>query len=661
MKTTHRSKQSSFLLTLAAGLAISVAAPAAFAQHSHGDDKPGQHGHKDDGHSHGEVAKAGSFADAAQRIAADVQAMDAALAGGSVAGVSDKANAVATLAKTMGALALAKESGVPREKVKEINAASKELAEAADNLHNIADAGDLAKSKAAFAPVKAAAAKVAALAPAMAEGHDHAHGAEAAAVTHTVTVAAEGGKTIEAGKAVPMVFTLKNAKGAPVKDLDTVHEKVLHLLAVSKDLSWFAHEHPTRRADGTFTMPMTFPAGGEYTLYFDFTPKGSSQQVVPVKVTATGTPKAAVPLSVDADKPKTIDGFTVALDTEGAIKAGGNAHMSFNITKDGKPVSTLRPYLGAMGHMVIISEDGTQFVHAHPHEGGEHGVGHGDGHGAGGHDAHGGHGGHGDAAKKDGHTGGAGHGAGDGHDAKAAAQAGGPKVDFEAHFKQPGTYKAWAQFNVGTAEKERVLTVPFTFTVEKGAVSAAPVNKICPMTGDVVNAFHTRDFKGQTVGFCDGDCALRWDGLKDEERMAKLVAAIAGSTPKTPHGAQPGAGHSGADHAGGDDAMPAGVDADEERALYLTPGGIYTEADIKANGSVTAGDKYKGKMAKHDMKPKAGDKVCPITMTKANPKFTWIIGGKTYEFCCPPCIDEYVLLAKTSPKEVLDPSEYIKK
>jgi hypothetical protein len=34
---------------------------------------------------------------------------------------------------------------------------------------------------------------------------------------------------------------------------------VLHLLAVSKDLSWFAHEHPTRRADGAFTMPMTFP------------------------------------------------------------------------------------------------------------------------------------------------------------------------------------------------------------------------------------------------------------------------------------------------------------------------------------------------------------------------------------------------------------------
>ncbi|MBK9126249.1 MAG: hypothetical protein IPM13_00395 [Phycisphaerales bacterium] len=636
-------------LILASGLALATA-PSALAQHSHGDGKPGaggQPGHKDEGHAHGEVAKAGSFADAAQRIAADVKAMDSALAAGSIAGVSDKANAVATLAKTLGALALAKDSGVPREKVKDINLASKELAEAADNLHNIADAGDVAKSKAAFAPVKAAASKVAALAPAMADGHDHAHGAEAAAVTHAVTVAVEGGKAIEAGKAAPMVFTLKDAKGTPVKDLDTVHEKVLHLLVVSKDLSWFAHEHPTWRADGAFTMPVTFPAGGEYTLYFDFTPKGSPQQVVPVKVTATGTPKAAVPLTVDADKPKTIDGFTVALDTEGKIKTGGNAHMAFTISKDGKPVTTLRPYLGAMGHLVIISQDGTQFVHAHPHEGGEHGTG--------GHDAHGGHDAGGADAKKDDH---AGHGSAA---PKTAAQTGGPKVDFEAHFKQPGTYKAWGQFNVGTAEKEQVLTVPFTFTVEKGPISAAPVNKVCPMTGDVVNAFHTRDFKGQTVGFCDGDCALRWDGLNDEERMAKFVAAIAGSTPKTPHGAQPGAGHSGSDHAGGDDAMPAGVDAAEERALYLTPGGIYTEADIKANGSVTAGEKFKGKMAKHDMKPKAGDKICPITMTKANPKFTWIIGGKTYEFCCPPCIDEYVLLAKTSPKEVLDPSEYVKK
>lgn len=107
--------------------------------------------------------------------------------------------------------------------------------------------------------------------------------------------------------------------------------------------------------------------------------------------------------------------------------------------------------------------------------------------------------------------------------------------------------------------------------------------------------------------------------------------------------------------------MPAKVGSDEERELYLTPGGKYTSEDIKANGTVTASLKFRGMMASHDMKPKEGDKICPVTMTKANPKFTWVVGGKPYEFCCPPCVDEFVKMAKQSPSGVKEPSEYIKR
>lgn len=103
------------------------------------------------------------------------------------------------------------------------------------------------------------------------------------------------------------------------------------------------------------------------------------------------------------------------------------------------------------------------------------------------------------------------------------------------------------------------------------------------------------------------------------------------------------------------------VSGAEEQQLYLTPGGKYTEADIKANGNTTPSRKYKGAMASHDRKPKSGDKICPITRTKANPKFTWIVGGKTYEFCCPPCIDEFVKNAKETPEEIKEPGSYIKK
>ena len=105
--------------------------------------------------------------------------------------------------------------------------------------------------------------------------------------------------------------------------------------------------------------------------------------------------------------------------------------------------------------------------------------------------------------------------------------------------------------------------------------------------------------------------------------------------------------------------MPTGLADNEARQLYLTPGGAYTEADIEANGRQTAAQKYVGFRAQHDFSPAPGDAICPITRTKANPECTWVIGGKTYEFCCPPCIDEFVILAKEDPDRLLPPEAYV--
>lgn len=114
-----------------------------------------------------------------------------------------------------------------------------------------------------------------------------------------------------------------------------------------------------------------------------------------------------------------------------------------------------------------------------------------------------------------------------------------------------------------------------------------------------------------------------------------------------------------ADHAPA--AMPKALPDDESAKLFLTPGGRYTEADIAANGRRTAMQKFKGFQAKHDVDPKPGDRLCPITDTKANPQCTWVIGGKTYEFCCPPCVEEFVRLAKEKPAAIKDPGDYVKR
>lgn len=117
----------------------------------------------------------------------------------------------------------------------------------------------------------------------------------------------------------------------------------------------------------------------------------------------------------------------------------------------------------------------------------------------------------------------------------------------------------------------------------------------------------------------------------------------------------------GGSHEGAKPAVSSSAGVDEEMELYLKPGGRYTEADIQANGAMTAARKFQGTQAAHDMYPKPGDKVCPITRTKANPKFTWIVDGKAYQFCCPPCVDEFVSMAKEQPDHLKPPEEYIKK
>ena len=106
--------------------------------------------------------------------------------------------------------------------------------------------------------------------------------------------------------------------------------------------------------------------------------------------------------------------------------------------------------------------------------------------------------------------------------------------------------------------------------------------------------------------------------------------------------------------------MPREVVDEEERQLYLSPGGVYTVADIRANGNALPSQKYRGFKATHDYSPLPGERLCPVTQTKANSACTWFIAGHEYQFCCPPCIAEFVRLAKERPEQIQLPNAYVK-
>ena len=158
------------------------------------------------------------------------------------------------------------------------------------------------------------------------------------------------------------------AGGATVPSLETVHERPLHLFIVGRDLEYFAHLHPTQAADGTFAVTPVIPAG-EYVAIADFLPAGGSPQLVQRMFVSPGRPRGEPQRTVTALGPQIAGGVRVQAVSTGLV-AGRATSVRFMLTGagDGRPILDLEPFLGAAAHLLVVSEDLTEAVHAHSGE-----------------------------------------------------------------------------------------------------------------------------------------------------------------------------------------------------------------------------------------------------------------------------------------------------
>ncbi|MBL7800697.1 MAG: hypothetical protein JNL95_08215 [Chitinophagales bacterium] len=176
-------------------------------------------------------------------------------------------------------------------------------------------------------------------------------------------------QTIEAGKAATLSFTPKNKDNAGAAvPLEVEHEKKIHLIMVSEDLSWFNHIHPEYQADGSYTVTETFPNGGNYILYADYKPSGGTHQVEKIAITVSG--KSVPKISYSKDKVSaTTNGITLNLIPEGGkFVTNATMHIQGKLTQNGKPLdaNTLDNYLGAKAHMVVVGLNDKNYLHVHP-------------------------------------------------------------------------------------------------------------------------------------------------------------------------------------------------------------------------------------------------------------------------------------------------------
>ena len=225
--------------------------------------------------------------------------------------------------------------------------------------------------------------------------------------------------TLEARKATKLVISVTDQRlGDTIRDFELVHDKLMHLIIVGEDLSYFAHIHPTLEDNGeNFTIFHTFPESGRYKLWIDFKPKDGNQTLVAFIIKISGYPvHKYVPLVYDRKYVKeSLDRkYQISLKLPEKLVSHNDADIVFGISDvAGNPVADLEPLMGAGGHSVIISSDIKEFLHVHPTEEVE------------------------------------------------PSWKGGHAISFKTNFPKPGLYKVWGQFQ----HEGRIIIADFSLEV----------------------------------------------------------------------------------------------------------------------------------------------------------------------------------------------------
>ncbi|MFF5477797.1 hypothetical protein ACFY5C_10745 [Streptomyces sp. NPDC012935] len=181
----------------------------------------------------------------------------------------------------------------------------------------------------------------------------------------------EGGYTLDlrtpgltAGERSDLSFVIRDDDGRAVTAYRREHDKELHLIVASRDLGTYRHLHPTRAADGTWSIPVELPRAGSYRVFADFTPatKGAENLTLGADLAAAGPfEPQRMPAPNTTAK---VHGYDVRLD--GVLRPGKERELKLKVSRSGRPVTDLQPYLGAYGHLVALRAGDLAYLHVHP-------------------------------------------------------------------------------------------------------------------------------------------------------------------------------------------------------------------------------------------------------------------------------------------------------
>ncbi|MEV0118787.1 hypothetical protein AB0H77_36990 [Streptomyces sp. NPDC050844] len=168
--------------------------------------------------------------------------------------------------------------------------------------------------------------------------------------------------TIVTGGVQAVTFRVMGPDGRVVTAFTPEHEKALHFIAVRRDTAGFQHVHPVMDEKGTWSVELALEPG-DWRFFADIHPAGHDGTMtlgIDVAVAGQYDPR---PLP-EATRAARADEFTVTLD--GELLPGAASELTLTVSRNGRPVTDLQPYLAAYGHLVALRVGDLGYLHVHP-------------------------------------------------------------------------------------------------------------------------------------------------------------------------------------------------------------------------------------------------------------------------------------------------------
>ena len=144
------------------------------------------------------------------------------------------------------------------------------------------------------------------------------------------------------------------------------HGKLMHLFLIRDDKSAIAHLHPQEVARDHFRAAVPALPAGHYRVFADITHESGYAQTL---IDRIDVPNASPP-KTDADDVTYAAGAAqpavTTMTSPAQVATNRECELRFLVRDSSGKAAVIEPYMGMLGHAVIVSDDFSLFVHLHP-------------------------------------------------------------------------------------------------------------------------------------------------------------------------------------------------------------------------------------------------------------------------------------------------------